>query len=61
MIPLDLNEPGSNLIVVQVWDRQSGALMADLSGRHDGRVFCVGFDCTKIVSCGEDQVCFSPF
>lgn len=31
--------------------------MADLSGRHEGRVFCVGFDCTKIVSCGEDQVC----
>ena len=40
----------------QVWDRETGNLIADLSGKHDGRVFCVGFDCTKVVSCGEDQV-----
>lgn len=25
-------------------------------GGHSGRIFCVGFDCTKVVSCGEDQV-----
>ena len=41
---------------IQVWDRETGILLADLSGRHEGRVFCVGSDCTKIVSCGEDQV-----
>ncbi|EJD02149.1 WD40 repeat-like protein [Fomitiporia mediterranea MF3/22] len=40
---------------IKVWDRETGALLADLSGKHEGRVFCVGFDCTKIVSCGEDQ------
>ncbi|KAL5511332.1 hypothetical protein ACEPAH_4548 [Sanghuangporus vaninii] len=40
---------------IKVWDRETGVLLADLSGRHEGRVFCVGFDCTKIVSCGEDQ------
>ena len=33
---------------LQVWDRETGSLVADLSGRHDGRVFCVGFDCTKV-------------
>ncbi|TDL24900.1 WD40 repeat-like protein [Rickenella mellea] len=40
---------------VKVWDRESGALLADLKDRHEGRIFCVGFDCTKIVSCGEDS------
>ncbi|KAH8117113.1 WD40 repeat-like protein [Phellopilus nigrolimitatus] len=40
---------------IKVWDRETGSLVADLSGRHEGRIFCVGFDCTKIVSCGEDQ------
>ncbi|THH05028.1 hypothetical protein EW145_g5101 [Phellinidium pouzarii] len=40
---------------IKVWDRETGSLVADLDGRHEGRVFCVGFDCTKIVSCGEDQ------
>ena len=40
----------------QVWDRTTGALVADLAGGHTGRIFCIGFDCTKVVSCGEDQV-----
>lgn len=33
---------------IKVWDRETGYLVADLSGRHEGRVFCVGFDCTKV-------------
>lgn len=32
----------------QVWDRKTGALVADLTGGHMGRIFCVGFDCTKV-------------
>ncbi|CDO70011.1 hypothetical protein BN946_scf184354.g13 [Trametes cinnabarina] len=48
--------------VKQVWDRQTGVLIADLAGGHTGRIFCVGFDCTKIVSCGEDQrICIWDF
>ncbi|KII88226.1 hypothetical protein PLICRDRAFT_110866 [Plicaturopsis crispa FD-325 SS-3] len=41
---------------IKVWERKTGSLVADLTGGHTGRIFCVGFDCTKIVSCGEDQV-----
>ncbi|KAH9005012.1 WD40 repeat-like protein [Lactarius hatsudake] len=42
---------------VKVWDRKAGHLVADLvGGGHTGRIFSVGFDCTKVVSCGEDQV-----
>lgn len=40
----------------QVWDRPTGALIADLAGGHTGRIFCVGFDCTKVrqlVACGD--------
>ncbi|KAI5122212.1 hypothetical protein M0805_002701 [Coniferiporia weirii] len=40
---------------IKVWDRETGSLVADLGGRHDYRIFGVGFDCTKIVSCGEDH------
>lgn len=36
------------LTLLQVWDRQTGALIADLAGGHTGRIFCVGFDCTKV-------------
>lgn len=47
---------------VKVWDRQTGALVADLANGHTGRVFCVGADCTKVVSCGEDQrICIWDF
>ncbi|RPD71514.1 WD40 repeat-like protein [Lentinus tigrinus ALCF2SS1-7] len=53
---------GSYDFTVKVWDRQTGALIADLAGGHTGRIFCVGFDCTKIVSCGEDQrICIWDF
>lgn len=38
----------SVLMLKQVWDRQTGALVADLAGGHTGRIFCVGFDCTKV-------------
>jgi len=53
---------GSYDQTVKVWDRKTGALVADLTGGHMGRVFCVGFDATKIVSCGEDQkICIYDF
>ncbi|OSD08312.1 WD40 repeat-like protein [Trametes coccinea BRFM310] len=53
---------GSYDFTVKVWERQTGALIADLAGGHTGRIFCVGFDCTKIVSCGEDQrICIWDF
>ncbi|KAJ3813248.1 WD40 repeat-like protein [Lentinula aff. lateritia] len=48
---------GSYDLSIKVWDRRTGALVADLSGGHTGRIFCIGFDGTKVVSCGEDQVC----
>ncbi|THH28396.1 hypothetical protein EUX98_g5792 [Antrodiella citrinella] len=53
---------GSYDFTVKVWDRPTGALVADLTGGHTGRVFCVGFDHTKIISCGEDQrICIWDF
>ncbi|KAG2138295.1 WD40-repeat-containing domain protein [Suillus clintonianus] len=53
---------GSYDLSIKVWDRKTGALVADLNGGHTGRIFCVGFDCTKIVSCGEDQrICIWDF
>jgi hypothetical protein len=39
-----------NSVLTQVWDRKTGALIADLNGGHTGRIFCVGFDCTKVRS-----------
>ncbi|KAJ3840526.1 F-box/WD repeat-containing protein 11, partial [Lentinula raphanica] len=50
---------GSYDLSIKVWDRRTGALVADLSGGHTGRIFCIGSDCSKVVSCGEDQVCAS--
>ncbi|KAF8651159.1 hypothetical protein AX16_004838 [Volvariella volvacea WC 439] len=53
---------GSYDMSIKVWDRKTGGLVADLTGGHTGRIFCVGFDCTKIVSCGEDQrICVWDF
>ncbi|KAK0463572.1 WD40 repeat-like protein [Desarmillaria tabescens] len=57
---------GSYDLTIKVRDRsgirKTGALVADLSGGHTGRIFCIGFDCTKIVSCGEDQrICIWDF
>ncbi|KAF8635494.1 hypothetical protein AX17_003884 [Amanita inopinata Kibby_2008] len=47
---------------IKVWNRRSGALAADLTGGHVGRIFCIGFDRTKIVSCGEDhRICIWDF
>jgi F-box and WD-40 domain protein 1/11 len=47
---------------IKVWDRKTGALVADLIGGHTGRIFCIGFDSKKIVSCGEDQrICIWDF
>lgn len=53
---------GSYDLSIKVWDRRTGALVADLTGGHTGRIFCIGFDCTKIVSCGEDhRICIWDF
>ncbi|KAF8236240.1 WD40 repeat-like protein [Tricholoma matsutake] len=53
---------GSYDLTIKVWDRRTGALVADLTGGHTARIFCIGFDCTKIVSCGEDQrICIWDF
>lgn len=39
---------GSYDFTVKVWDRATGALIADLAGGHSGRIFCVGFDHSKV-------------
>ncbi|KAF8969666.1 F-box/WD repeat-containing protein 11 [Flammula alnicola] len=53
---------GSYDLSIKVWDRKTGALIADLTGGHTGRIFCIGFDSKKIVSCGEDQrICIWDF
>jgi WD40 repeat protein len=39
---------GSYDYSVKVWDRKTGCLVADLTGGHTGRIFSVGFDCTKV-------------
>lgn len=46
---------GSYDKTVKVWDRKTGSLVADLKDKHDARIFSVDVDCTKVVSCGEDQ------
>lgn len=53
---------GSYDLTIKVWDRATGTLVADLTGGHTGRIFCIAFDHTKIVSCGEDQrICIWDF
>ncbi|KAF8912131.1 WD40 repeat-like protein [Gymnopilus junonius] len=53
---------GSYDLSIKIWDRKTGALVADLTGGHTGRIFCIGFDQNKIVSCGEDQrICIWDF
>ncbi|KAF9532902.1 WD40-repeat-containing domain protein [Crepidotus variabilis] len=53
---------GSYDLTIKVWDKKTGALVADLTGGHTGRIFCIGFDSKKIVSCGEDQrICIWDF
>ncbi|KAL1737046.1 WD40-repeat-containing domain protein [Schizophyllum commune] len=53
---------GSYDLTIKVWERATGTLVADLKGGHTGRIFCVAFDPTKIVSCGEDQrICVWDF
>ena len=39
---------GSYDFGVKVWDRKTGHLVTDLVGGHTGRIFSVGFDCTKV-------------
>ncbi|KAF8350396.1 F-box/WD repeat-containing protein 11 [Amanita rubescens] len=45
---------GSYDKTIKIWDRRSGTLVADLTGGHTGRILCIAFDKTKVVSCGED-------
>ncbi|KIJ44329.1 hypothetical protein M422DRAFT_60123 [Sphaerobolus stellatus SS14] len=53
---------GSYDQTIKVWDRTTGNLLVDLKGGHNGKVFCVTADCTKIVSCGEDmRICIWDF
>lgn len=53
---------GSYDRTIKVWDRRTGVLVADLTGGHVGRIFCIAFDRTKVVSCGEDQrICVWDF
>ncbi|GLB34665.1 putative A Receptor for Ubiquitination Targets [Lyophyllum shimeji] len=53
---------GSYDLSIKVWDRKTGGMIADLTGGHTARIFCIGFDRTKIVSCGEDQrICIWDF
>ena len=47
---------GSYDSVVKIWNRKTGAFIGDLMGGHTGRIFGIGFDYTKVVSVGEDQV-----
>ncbi|KAG6861537.1 hypothetical protein C0995_015270 [Termitomyces sp. Mi166 len=47
---------------LKLWDRKTGGMIADLTGGHTARIFCIGIDRTKIVSCGEDQrICIWDF
>ncbi|KAI0032805.1 quinon protein alcohol dehydrogenase-like superfamily [Vararia minispora EC-137] len=47
---------------IKIWCRKTGRQVADLTGGHTGRVFCIDFDHTKIVSAGEDkQICIWSF
>lgn len=47
---------GSYDSAVKIWSRKTGAFIGNLTGGHTGRVFGIGFDHTKVVSVGEDQV-----
>ncbi|KAF9484633.1 WD40 repeat-like protein [Pholiota conissans] len=38
---------GSYDLTIKVWDRKTGNLVADLTGGHNGRIFCIGFDSKK--------------
>jgi WD40 repeat protein len=39
---------GSYDFGVKIWGRKTGHLVTDLVGGHTGRIFSVGFDCTKV-------------
>ena len=41
---------GSYDLTIKIWDRKTGAMVADLTGGHTGRIFCIAADCTKV--CG---------
>ncbi|KAG0229358.1 chromatin-remodeling complex subunit ies6 [Actinomortierella wolfii] len=40
---------------IKIWDQESGALMVDLQGGHEHRIFKLQFNDSKIVSCSQDQ------
>ncbi|KAG5650497.1 hypothetical protein H0H81_012053, partial [Sphagnurus paluster] len=43
----DLVVSGSYDLSIKVWNRKTGGLIADLTGGHTARIFCIGFDRTK--------------
>ncbi|KDQ61072.1 hypothetical protein JAAARDRAFT_45731 [Jaapia argillacea MUCL 33604] len=47
---------GSYDLSVKVWNRKTGVLVADLTSGHVGRIFCVGFDCTKVSTRSSSSV-----
>ena len=47
---------GSYDSIVKIWNRKTGSFIGNLTGGHTARVFGIGFDHTKVVSVGEDQV-----
>jgi len=53
----DFAVSGSYDFGVKVWDRKTGRLVTDLVGGHIGRIFSVGFDCTKVGAANFSLVC----
>lgn len=39
-----------------MWDRRTGAFLADFSGGHEDRIFGVAMDCTKVSGRGDNQL-----
>ncbi|KAG5352976.1 hypothetical protein C0989_011619 [Termitomyces sp. Mn162] len=39
---------GSYDLSIKVWDRKTGGMIADLTGGHTARIFCIGIDRTKV-------------
>ncbi|KAI8050308.1 WD40-repeat-containing domain protein [Syncephalis plumigaleata] len=46
---------GSYDLTVKVWNRRTGHLALDLIRGHKGWIFDVQFDCSKIISVGQDR------
>lgn len=42
------SHPDTTVTSGQVWDRRTGAFLADYSNGHEGRIFGLAMDCTKV-------------